>query len=217
MNPMWKVYRSKVMKTLNPEYEEDAVDEVSDVENDMSPVQEDEGPSAVSQMARKMQGAGAKSWNRLSALFNKDDEHQLLEETESPPVADHPLAVKPEEPPRPNRRSGFWDSFATNWAAKKQAEAAANAAAAAATNEVTEEQGEEAVTEAGGGEGQDGQVAEGEESEGGGGGGGGGGRSNNSFSKYVSLGGGGEEAAFKWNFVTSKLAELKTKSMTKTN
>lgn len=35
-----------------------------------------------------MQGAGAKSWNRLSALFNKDDEHQLLEETESPPVAD---------------------------------------------------------------------------------------------------------------------------------
>lgn len=29
-----------------------------------------------------------RSWNRLSSLFNKDDEHQLLEETESPPVAD---------------------------------------------------------------------------------------------------------------------------------
>ncbi|CAN9513858.1 unnamed protein product [Ophioblennius macclurei] len=216
MNPMWKVYRSKVMKTLNPEYEEDTVDEVPDVENDMTPVQEDEGPSAVSQMARKMQGAGTKSWNRLSSLFNKDDEHQLLEETESPPVADHPLAVKPEEPPRPARRSGFWDSFATNWAAKKQAEAAANAAAAAATNEAAEEHGEEAVTEAGGGEGQDGQVAEGEECDGGGGGGGGG-RSNNSFSKYASLGGGSEDASFKWNFVTSKLAELKTKSMTKTN
>lgn len=209
---MWKAYRSKVMKTLNPEYEEEAVDEVPDVENDMSPVQEDEGPSAVSQMARKMQGAGAKSWNRLSSLFNKDDEHQLLEETESPPVADHPLAVKPEEPPRPNRRTGFWDSFATNWAAKKQAEAAANAAAAAAaaTNEAAEEQSEEGVTEAGGGEGQDGPVAEGEENQGGG-------RSNNSFSKYVSLGGGSEDASFKWNFVTSKLAELKTKSMTKTN
>lgn len=39
-------------------------------------------------MCVQMQGAGAKSWNRLSALFNKDDEHQLLEETESPPVAD---------------------------------------------------------------------------------------------------------------------------------
>ncbi|KAM9353229.1 uncharacterized protein C1orf232 [Symphorus nematophorus] len=212
MNPMWKVYKSKVLKTLNPEYEEDTAEEVTEVENDMmSPVQEDEGPNAVSQLARKMQGAGTKSWNRLSALFNKDDEHQLLEETESPPVADHPLAVKPEEPPRPAKRSGFWDSFATNWAAKKQAEAAA---AAAAANEAAAGQGEEGVMEAGGEESQDGQVTERGESEGGGGGGR---SSNNSFSKYVSLGGGGGgggsgDASFKWNFVTSKLAELKTKT-----
>ncbi|CAI5663483.1 uncharacterized protein C1orf232 isoform X1 [Oreochromis niloticus] len=205
MNPMWKVYKSKVLKTINPEYEEDTAEEVTEVENDMSPVQEDEGPNAVSQLARKMQGAGAKSWNRLSALFNKDDEHQLLEETESPPVADHPLAAKPEEPPRPTRRTGFWDSFASNWAAKKQAEAAA-AAAAAAENEAATGEGEEGVREAGGAESQqDGQVTEGEQSEGGG-------RSNNSFSKYVSLGGGNEDASFKWNFVTSKLAELKTKT-----
>ncbi|XP_028281974.1 uncharacterized protein C1orf232 isoform X2 [Parambassis ranga] len=182
--------------------------QVTEVENDVSPIPEDEGANAVSQMARKMQGAGAKSWNRLSALFNKDDEHQLLEETESPPVADHPLAVKPEEPPRPTRRTGFWDSFAANWAAKKQAEAAA---AAAAANEAVEEQGDEGVTEARGEDIQDGQVTEGEVGEGGGG------RSNNSFSKYVSLGGGNEDASFKWNFVTSKLAELKTKGMTKTN
>ncbi|XP_029360926.1 uncharacterized protein C1orf232 isoform X1 [Echeneis naucrates] len=208
MNPVWKVYKSKVLKTFNPEYEEDAAEEVTEVENDMSPVQEEEGPNAVSQLAKKMQGAGTKSWNRLSALFNKDDEHQLLEETESPPVADHPLAVKPEEPPRPNRRTGFWDSFAANWAAKKQSEAAA--AAAAAANEVEASQGEEGVTEAEGEENQDGQVTEADES-------GGGGRSNNSFSKYVSLGGGSEDASFKWNFVTSKLAELKTKSVTKTN
>eukprot|EP00064_Thunnus_orientalis_P009045 superscaffoldBa00001122_g9068 len=180
------------------------------MENDMSPVQEDEGPNAVSQLARKMQGAGTKSWNRLSALFNKDDEHQLLEETESPPVADHPLAIKPEEPPRPARRTAFWESFAANWAAKKQAEAAA--AAATAANEATAGQGEEGVIAAGGEERQDGQITEGEESEGGGGG-----SSNNSFSKYVSLGGGSEEASFKWNFVTNKLADLKSKSMTKTN
>ncbi|XP_041798216.1 uncharacterized protein C1orf232 [Chelmon rostratus] len=184
MNPMWKVYKSKVLKTLNPEYEEDAAEEVTEVENDMmSPVQEDEGPNAVSQLARKMQGAGTKSWNRLSAIFNKDDEHQLLEETESPPVADHPLAVKPEEPPRPTRRSGFWDSFATNWAAKKQAEAAA---AAAAANEAAAGQGEEGVTGAVGEESQDGQITEGEERSG--------------------------DASFKWNFVTSKLADLKTKT-----
>lgn len=42
--------------------------------------------------------------------------------------------------------------------------------------------------------------------------------SSNSFSKYVSLGGGSEEASFKWNFVTSKLAEMKSKGMVnKTN
>ncbi|XP_076004657.1 uncharacterized protein C1orf232 [Genypterus blacodes] len=195
MNPVWKTYKSKVLKTLNPEYEEDTAEEVTEVENDVSPVQEDEGPTGVSQLAKKMQGAGTKSWNRLSALFNKEDEHQLLEETESPPVADHPLAVKPEEFPRPSRRSGFWDSFANNFA-KKQAEAAA---AAAAANETVEEEG--------------GQSDEGAESEGGGGPSG-----NHSFSKYVTLGGGGEsDTSFKWNFVTSKLADLKTKSMTKSN
>ncbi|KAM8846464.1 uncharacterized protein C1orf232 [Synchiropus picturatus] len=216
MNPMWKVYKSKVMKTLNPEYEEDTVEEVCDVAHGMTPVQEDDGPSAVTQLARKVQGAGTRSWVRLSALFNREDEHQLLEETESPPVADHPLAVKPEEPPRPNRRTGFWDSFAANWA-KKQAEAAA---AAAATNEGATVQGEEEAVQTAAEERHDGQVTEAceaaaeEEEEGGRGGRG---SSNNSFSKYVSLGGGSEEASFKWNFVTSKLAELKTKSMTKAN
>ncbi|XP_007553891.1 PREDICTED: testis development-related protein [Poecilia mexicana] len=206
MNPMWKVYKGKVMKTLNPEYEEDTAEEVTEVEHDMSPIQEDEGPNAVSQLARKMQGAGAKSWNRFSSLFNKEDEHQLLEETECPPVADHPLAAKPEEPPRPTRRSGFWDSFATNFAAKKQAEAAA--AAAAAANEGVAESGEEGATQAAG---EEQQVGLAEETEAGS-------SSNNSFSKYVTLGGSGEDASFKWNFVTSKLAELKTKGMVnKTN
>lgn len=121
-----------------------------------------------------------------------------------------PLAVRPEEPPRPTRRTGFWDSFATNWAAKKQAEAAA--ASAGAVNEAAEGHGEMEISEAGSQ--GDGRIIAEEENEGA--------RSNNSFSKYVSLGGGGgggggEDASFKWNFVTNKLAELKTKSMTKTN
>ncbi|XP_068425134.1 uncharacterized protein C1orf232 [Clinocottus analis] len=208
MNPVWKVYKSKVLKTLNPEYEEDTPEEVTEVENDVSPMQEDEGPNAVSQLAKKMQGAGTKSWNRLSSLFNKEDEHQLLEETESPPVADHPLAMKPETPPRPSKRTAIWDSFAANWAAKKQAEAAAAAAAAAAANEAGAGQSEEGVTEAGGEQSQGGQIPQEEESAEGGEGR----SSNNSFSKYVSLGGGSEDSSFKWNFVTSKLAELKTKS-----
>ncbi|XP_067094247.1 uncharacterized protein C1orf232 [Osmerus mordax] len=208
MHPMWKVYRSKVMQTLNPDLEDDAAEEVQEAE--VSPVQEDEGPSAVTQLAKKVHVAGARGWNRMSALFSKEDEHQLLEETESPAVADHPLAVQPEDP-RPARRSGFWDSFATKWQQKQAAAAAATGMEGGeGGEEVVAERGEEEVGE-GGGEGeQEGQNAEGEESEGGGG-------LKNSFSKYASLGGGGgDDTAFKWNFVTSKLAELKTKGMTKT-
>lgn len=67
------------------------------------------------------------------------------------------------------------------------------------------------MTEAGGEGGHDGQITEGAEGEGGGA------RSTNNFSKYVSLGGGSEDASFKWNFVTNKLAELKTKTAAKTN
>jgi len=119
--------------------------------------------------------------------------------------------MKPETPPRPTKRAAIWDSFAANWAAKKQAEAAA-AAAAAAANEAGAGQGEDGVAEAGGEESQGGYIPQGEESEGGGGEGGGGRSGNNSFSKYVSLGGGSEDTSFKWNFVTSKLAELKMKS-----
>ncbi|KAF7691974.1 uncharacterized protein C1orf232 [Silurus meridionalis] len=202
MNPMWKVYKSKVMKTLNPEGEEEPAEEVCEVAEEMTPVQHDEGPSAVTQLAKRVQGAGTKGWKSVTALFNKDDEHQLLEsETESQPVPDHPLAVKPEEPTRPNKRNtGFWDSFATKWnqaAAMKQAEAAEAAVEdeSNGTSQVEEDQAgaENMAGEDGGGQ-------------------------SNSFSKYASLGGANDDTpAFKWNFVTSKLAELKSKSMTKSN
>ncbi|KAI5611975.1 testis development-related protein-like [Silurus asotus] len=202
MNPMWKVYKSKVMKTLNPEGEEEPAEEVCEVAEEMTPVQHDEGPSAVTQLAKRVQGAGTKGWKSVTALFNKDDEHQLLEsETESQPVPDHPLAVKPEEPTRPNKRNtGFWDSFATKWnqaAAMKQAEAA-EAAAEDESNGMSHVEEDQAGAENTAGED--------------------GGSQGNSFSKYASLGGADDETpAFKWNFVTSKLAELKSKSMTKSN
>lgn len=77
---------------------------------------------------------------------------------------------------------------------------------AAANEAVAADQDEEGGMGARGEESQDGQITEGEESEGGGR------SSNNSFSKYASLGGGSEDASFKWNFVTSKLAELKAKT-----
>lgn len=37
----------------------------------------------------QVQGVGTKGWKSMTALFNKDDEHQLLEsETESQPIPD---------------------------------------------------------------------------------------------------------------------------------
>ncbi|KAL6462122.1 hypothetical protein MHYP_G00285440 [Metynnis hypsauchen] len=211
MNPLFKAYKSKVMKTFNPDAEEDPAEEVIEAAEEMTPVQQDEGPSTVTQLAKRMQGVGAKGWKSVTALFNKDDEHQLLEaEPDSQPAADHPLAVKPEEPPRPNKRStGFWDSFATKWhqaAAMKQAEAA-SAAANVAGGEEGMEPGTEGLSQEEGNQG-------GMENEAGGEGGGRG----NSFSKYASLGGANDNTpSFKWNFVTGKLAEIKSKSMTKSN
>ncbi|XP_051577389.1 uncharacterized protein C1orf232 [Myxocyprinus asiaticus] len=212
MNPLWKVYKSKVMKTLNPDMEEEPVEEVGEIAEDMTPIQSDEGPSAMSQLAKRMQGAGAKGWKSVSTLFNKDDEHQLLE-AENQPAADHPLAVKPEEPPRPiKHNTGFWDSFATKWhqaAEMKQAEAAATSTMEGegdSNQEMRNESGESAEDV------EYQTVQEGDVSEGGGS------SIGNNFSKYSTLGGGSEDTpTFKWNFVTSKLAELKTKSMAKSN
>uniref|UniRef100_A0A8C1ST17 Testis development-related protein n=1 Tax=Cyprinus carpio TaxID=7962 RepID=A0A8C1ST17_CYPCA len=152
----------------------------------------------------QMQGAGAKGWKSVSSLFTKDDEHQLLE-ADNQPAADHPLAVKPEEPPRPNKRStGFWDNFATKW---HQAAAMRQAEAAEAGGDGNEEVGSESGARAEDGENQIGQEAEAGDSG-----------TGNSFSKYTTLGEESEDTpAFKWNFVTSKLAELKTKSMAKSN
>ncbi|CAL8240644.1 unnamed protein product, partial [Gadus morhua 'NCC'] len=135
MNPLWKVYKSKVLKTLNPEQEETEeqeqeveLQEGQEVQNDVISGQEEENPNSVAQLAKRMQGVSLRGWTKMSSLFNKEDEHQLLEETEGP-APDHPLAVRPEEPPRPSRRSAFWDGFAANWAARRQAEATAAAEA----------------------------------------------------------------------------------------
>lgn len=82
------------------------------------------------------------------------------------------------------------------------------AEAAEAGGESSEEVGSESGARAEDGENQVGQEAEA----------GDGGGTGNSFSKYATLGGESEDTpAFKWNFVTSKLAELKTKSMAKSN
>ncbi|KAI6073335.1 Testis development-related protein-like isoform X1 [Aix galericulata] len=72
------------------------------------PVPAEEGPGPVAQLARKVQGVGARGWRSLSALFAREDEHRLL----SP---DHPLAASPAEPPPAPKPPGFWDLLATKW------------------------------------------------------------------------------------------------------
>lgn len=115
-----------------------------------------------------------------------------------------PLAVKPEEPPRPNKRTtGFWDNFATKW---HQAETSV----ASGMEEDADGSIQEVENETGG-RGEDGENQAGQESGAGEGG------VSNSFSKYATLGGDEDTPTFKWNFVTSKLADLKTRSMAKSN
>ncbi|XP_078422433.1 uncharacterized protein C1orf232 [Cetorhinus maximus] len=151
----------------------------------------EEGSSSVSQLAKKVQGASAKGWKCMSSLFNKDDEHKLLPAENTAPV-EHVLSEPaPQEPGAEKKLTGFWDAFATKWHQ---------------TSEVNK--GSDS-TEAGAGEGE-GEAASSTHNEDGG-------TENRPKSgAYTNLGE-SSDPGFKWNFVTSKLAELKNRSMQKSN
>ncbi|XP_074832160.1 uncharacterized protein C1orf232 homolog [Carettochelys insculpta] len=115
----WRTYKSKVLQSLGGEgpEEEEELEEERDhpklVETADAPVLTEEGSNPISQLARRVQGAGARGWRTMSALFNREDEHKLLT---SEPCTDHPLAPKPAELPSAEKpMSGFWDAFATKW------------------------------------------------------------------------------------------------------
>ncbi|KAG2460685.1 DHDDS synthase, partial [Polypterus senegalus] len=131
----------------------------------------------------QMQGAGAKGWKSMASLFNREDEHKLLASESTPHTADHPLAVKPEEPHVEKRSTGFWDTFAVKW----QQASAMKAGEESHDQEIHAEEGREDIEE-----------RHHEES--------------NNSTNYKTLEG-TEDSGFKWNFVTSKLVELKNKSM----
>ncbi|KAM6314107.1 uncharacterized protein C1orf232 homolog [Podargus strigoides] len=112
----WRLYKAKVLQTLGGAQEDGVLQEEGDppemMETAETPTLMEEGSSAMSQLARKVQGVGARGWRTLSSLFTREDEHQLL----SPELcADHPLAAEPPEPPSSEKASGFWDLFATKW------------------------------------------------------------------------------------------------------
>ncbi|XP_010574659.1 uncharacterized protein C1orf232 homolog isoform X1 [Haliaeetus albicilla] len=112
----WRIYKAKVLQTLGGTRADGALQEEGDppelMETAETPRLMEEGPSPVSQLARKVQGVGARGWRTLSSLFTSEDEHQLLS-PES--CADHPLATSPPEPPPSEKAPGFWDLFATKW------------------------------------------------------------------------------------------------------
>ncbi|KAJ1176296.1 hypothetical protein NDU88_001578 [Pleurodeles waltl] len=179
----WKVYKAKVLQTFGSEQEEELHEERDQPEliESGSPPPMDEGMQSVSQLAQKVQGAGAKGWRTMASLFNKEDEHKLLTPD---PVPDHPLAPKPEEPPK-EKKLGLWDVFATKWQQTS------------INRDDTQSEYSEHVAE------------------------------NSSISEepvnedpYSSNGNETPEPAempFKWGFLTSKLAELKSKNAPKSN
>ncbi|KAM8796090.1 uncharacterized protein C1orf232 homolog [Eudromia elegans] len=111
----WRLYKSKVLQTLGGERAGEEVARTPEapelMETAEPPALSEEGSGAVSQLARKVQGAGARGWRTLSSLFGREDEHQLLGPE---PCADHPLAAAPAELP-PAKAPGFWELFASKW------------------------------------------------------------------------------------------------------
>ncbi|XP_062450305.1 uncharacterized protein C1orf232 homolog [Rhea pennata] len=107
----WRLYKSKVLQTLGGEQADEEAEPPELMETAEPPVLAEEAASPVAQLARKVQGVGAKGWRTLSSLFGREDEHQLLGPE---PCTDHPLATSPAELP-PAKAPGFWDLFASKW------------------------------------------------------------------------------------------------------
>ncbi|XP_069478908.1 uncharacterized protein C1orf232 homolog [Ambystoma mexicanum] len=182
-NAFWKVYKAKVLQTFGNEQAEELQEERDQPEilesDSSSPM--DEGMQSVSQLAQKVQGAGAKGWRTMASLFNKEDEDQLLTPE---PIPDHPLAPKPEDAPK-EKKFGLWDVFATKW---QQTSVNRNEAQSEFSDHMTENS----------------TVPEEPSND----------------DPYSSNGNDIQEPAetpFKWGFLTSKLAELKSKNIPKSN
>ncbi|XP_007893063.1 uncharacterized protein C1orf232 [Callorhinchus milii] len=195
---IWKIYKSKVLKNLSPEQEEEDIKEQSSDTVTGTPLpmpmpMPEEGSTPVSQLAKKMQGVSVKGWKCMSSLFNKEDEHKLLTPENSTPV-EHVLsepAPAPEAAQTERKVTSFWDTFAIKWSQAGEANQGGAPPHNNETEEATEGTGTAGVT-------------------------GGGAEETSSSNDYTNLEGSGD-SGFKWNFVTSKLAELKSKSLAKNN
>ncbi|XP_059837997.1 testis development-related protein-like isoform X1 [Hypanus sabinus] len=97
---MWKIKH----RGLKDSYCED--DKPQEVSKSKDPLLPEEATSSVSQLATKVQGASLKSWKEVASLFNKDDEHKLL--TDSEPKR---TIVKVKEDVKMEKKPSFWDTL----------------------------------------------------------------------------------------------------------
>ncbi|XP_067867151.1 uncharacterized protein C1orf232 [Heterodontus francisci] len=181
---IWKVYKSKVLKSFNADEEEEIKEQNNDTVMDMTT---EEGSSSVSQLAKKVQGASVRGWKCMSSLFNKDDEHKLLPVENTAPV-EHVLSeAAPHESGPEKKLTAFWDAFATKWnqtsEANKGSDGAGEGEGEAASTTHSEDGATENIPRSG------------------------------AYSNLEEP----SDPSFKWNFVTSKLAELKNRSIQKSN
>ncbi|XP_048386711.1 testis development-related protein-like isoform X10 [Stegostoma tigrinum] len=73
------MWRNKHKGLKDSDSEDDKPQEVSKSKDPLLP---EETTSSVSQLATKVQGASLKGWKEVTSLFNKDDEHKLLTDSE---------------------------------------------------------------------------------------------------------------------------------------
>ncbi|XP_078398011.1 testis development-related protein isoform X4 [Cetorhinus maximus] len=102
----WKVWRMWKIKHKGLKDSDSEDDKPQEVSKSKDPLLPEETTSSVSLLATKVQGASLKGWKEVTSLFNKDDEHKLL--TDSEPKW---TTVKLKEEVKMEKKSSFWDSL----------------------------------------------------------------------------------------------------------
>uniref|UniRef100_A0A8D0B674 Chromosome 1 open reading frame 230 n=1 Tax=Salvator merianae TaxID=96440 RepID=A0A8D0B674_SALMN len=186
----WKVYKAKVLQTLGGELPEEELQE----ERENPETMEATDSTLLTEEGSNPVSQLARRVQGVGVKGWRTVSSLFSREDEhkllaSEPCPDHPLAAKPAEDSSSEKKaSGLWDVFATKWQQASAVEKMATRPNAA----------EEA---AGGGQASEEMAAE-EASNG---------HDNDSDLREA------EGVAFKWSFLTSKLAEIKNRSNPKSN
>ncbi|XP_060131770.1 uncharacterized protein C1orf232 homolog [Zootoca vivipara] len=185
----WKVYKAKVLQTLGGELP----DEEFQDERDNPELMETTDSTLLTEEGSNPVSQLARRVQGVGVKGWRSVSSLFSREDEHKllapePCPDHPLAARPEEDsPSEKKTSGLWDVFATKW---QQTSALEKAASKAESGDQMSE-----------GVGAAGEMADEE-------------ASCTSLDNDLRD---AEGVAFKWSFLTSKLAEIKNKSASKSN